>query len=1039
MSSNEDDYNDNPSSSSVLNGLKKRRIQRACDICRRKKIRCDGVQMPGNRCSNCIAYNYECTYIEAAKKRGPPKGYVESLENRVEKLDKLLHRLCPNDQVYKELTASLEKDNFTFERIPLDPSSLVGGPSEPPRAPTSSQAVETVTSAMRRVTNHDGRNNDDDLTDDDKHVLILADAMKHISVDTLNSRFFGKSSSAMLIHTAMELKKNYIGEEVFPKNNNLLGRKRTEFWESKPWEMHTLHPRTSMTFEFPDPDLYPILVDLYFNNVNIYLPVLHRPSFERGLAEGLHLINEGFATVFLLVCAIGSRFCDDKRVFLDNIDSAHSCGWRWFDQVQASRRSLLQTPSLYDLQFYCLAVQFLQGSSAPQSCWTMVGIGIRQAQDVGAHRRKVHDRPHTVEDELWKRAFWVLVCMDKMISAALGRPCAIQDEDFDLDLPLECDDEYWEHPDPEKRFKQPADKPSQVTAFLLSLKLQQILGFCLRTIYAINKSKILLGLVGQQWEQHIVAELDSALNKWVDSVPDHLRWDPNREDPLFFNQSVMLYATYYHIQILVHRPFIPSPSKPSPLSFPSLAICTNAARSCSHVLDMQRKRFNSNPVHLHMATFTAAIVLLLSIWGGKRSGLTTDPKKEMADVHKCMQILRHSEDRWHSAGRLWDILYELASVGELPLPQPSPPMTNKRSRDSDTPLSQASSEVPSPQMLNETRALVGTRRVKESESKRSNRAKSSNSLPGDTGKQAGPSSQLQSHQSTRTSSRMPSQASLRDMDPPSRQSPPSIVMTHSPSLTDASQSSTTLSHASSASFSNPTLYNLPVYSNELASLPLHGQVTFSNSISSGAANSTSEDHMNSRSASTTEVNFWHSSTQHYNQMGDPSNPLASSSGTQRVPQPQQFDPSGLGQGFAVHNPSSMVLDPMMGQFQFQSNDGSGYGMQQQRMGHLPMGVQDSNPSLNMPTFGYPQRPMAAPLGQDMHQQVHHQGAPMPGTDGRPNNFGYADNGTMAMWSNAPTGFELDEWDNYLSNVSEMSNGTGQSVPTTSGPPGRMPG
>jgi hypothetical protein len=37
----------------------------------------------------------------------------------------------------------------------------------------------------------------------------------------------------------------------------------------------------------------------------------------------------------------------------------------------------------------------------------------------------------------------------------------------------------------------------------------------------VNKSKILLGFVGQPWEQHIVAELDSALNKWVDSVPDY--------------------------------------------------------------------------------------------------------------------------------------------------------------------------------------------------------------------------------------------------------------------------------------------------------------------------------------------------------------------------------------------------------------------------------------------------------------------------------------------------------------------------------------
>jgi len=42
--------------------------------------------------------------------------------------------------------------------------------------------------------------------------------------------------------------------------------------------------------------------------------------------------------------------------------------------------------------------------------------------------------------------------------------------------------------------------------------------------YSINKLKVLLGFVGQQWEQQIVAELDSALNKWIDTVPDHRMW-----------------------------------------------------------------------------------------------------------------------------------------------------------------------------------------------------------------------------------------------------------------------------------------------------------------------------------------------------------------------------------------------------------------------------------------------------------------------------------------------------------------------------------
>jgi hypothetical protein len=39
--------------------------------------------------------------------------------------------------------------------------------------------------------------------------------------------------------------------------------------------------------------------------------------------------------------------------------------------------------------------------------------------------------------------------------------------------------------------------------------------------YSIRKSKTLLGLVGPEAEQKIVSSLDSSLNEWVDSVPDH--------------------------------------------------------------------------------------------------------------------------------------------------------------------------------------------------------------------------------------------------------------------------------------------------------------------------------------------------------------------------------------------------------------------------------------------------------------------------------------------------------------------------------------
>jgi hypothetical protein len=141
-----------------------------------------------------------------------------------------------------------------------------------------------------------------------------------------------------------------------------------------------------------------------------------------------------------------------------------------------------------------------------------------------------------------------------------------------------------------------------------------------------------MGMSGPEWNEKVVSELDSLLNNWVDSVPDHrkflasfslshlymcivtfvkpVKWDPHRENPIFFHQSVMLYTSYYWVQMLVHKPFIPKPGynyknhthnydrqgygynyagsygQNQSISFPSMAICANAARSCCHVMEV---------------------------------------------------------------------------------------------------------------------------------------------------------------------------------------------------------------------------------------------------------------------------------------------------------------------------------------------------------------------------------------------------------------------------------------------------------------------
>lgn len=56
---------------------KRQRVSRACDSCRSKKDKCDGMQPV---CSTCASLCRPCTYKTNPKKRGLPTGYIRTLE-----------------------------------------------------------------------------------------------------------------------------------------------------------------------------------------------------------------------------------------------------------------------------------------------------------------------------------------------------------------------------------------------------------------------------------------------------------------------------------------------------------------------------------------------------------------------------------------------------------------------------------------------------------------------------------------------------------------------------------------------------------------------------------------------------------------------------------------------------------------------------------------------------------------------------------------------------------------------------------------------
>lgn len=96
------------------------------------------------------------------------------------------------------------------------------------------------------------------------------------------------------------------------------------------------------------------LIRHFFDETNLNMPLLHRPTFENAIRDGLHLHDTAFGATVLVVCALGSKYSEDPRVSLDIGDHFHTKGWKWYTQVEPLRNLLYSPPSLYELQLHAV-------------------------------------------------------------------------------------------------------------------------------------------------------------------------------------------------------------------------------------------------------------------------------------------------------------------------------------------------------------------------------------------------------------------------------------------------------------------------------------------------------------------------------------------------------------------------------------------------------------------------------------------------------------------------------------------------------------
>ncbi|THU83750.1 hypothetical protein K435DRAFT_733785, partial [Dendrothele bispora CBS 962.96] len=495
-----------------------------------------------------------------------------------------------------------------------------------------------------------------------------------MQVTRMRNQHFGKSSNALFFMEVLNLKK-------YPDVV-----KRPEYWTTLPFEFCGPAAKEPPAFDFPEDSHLRDLIDTYFTFHHPYYPLLHKPTFEKAIFEGSHHRDHHFGQLVLTLCSVASRYTDDPRNLPNPHELSLGSGWKWLQQVNLfARTSLRMVPvSLYELQTYCLAICFLQTTNQADLAWILIGTGIRYAQQRGIHRRNFNPSGETstqvVENEMWKRAFWMLLSHDLFLSSGLGRPLVMTIDDYDTELLIEREDPDWDDPDS----KQSSSDTSPGTFWNCYLRLLEIFSFVEQTLSSVRRSELNEKLLtaAPHWNHKAVVEIDAALKNWLLNIPEHLKWDPHRENLVSFAQSSALYNTYYWIQIRVHRLFIPRRGDTaSSTDFSSMAICTNAARSCINILDVVQKRHPKSAFHLPFfgAAYNSAIIVLLNILRGKELNLRVDIQKELSYVHRCFAFFGEWEKTHAVPGRLRDILITIFGHDPLSKLSENPKITHASS------------------------------------------------------------------------------------------------------------------------------------------------------------------------------------------------------------------------------------------------------------------------------------------------------------------------------------------------------------------------
>ncbi|KUJ16925.1 uncharacterized protein LY89DRAFT_707337 [Mollisia scopiformis] len=405
---------------------KRRRISLACSACRTRKSRCDGSRP---KCSSCEELGFDCIYINPASGSNViiGKEYLSGLE----------HRLKIVEQDIRTLRA--QQDN------PRQHARFEDNFEDEPRGQSAASPSHTRTLQSEEV-----EVNRDELQDsfDNENDADGMGAMVFSAEEDCG--FFGPSSNiAFMRHVSRAMARTnrsmFATGDSFSPNIPLDSAVISISQPASPSARASATMQSSNAANRSNVNIHALppeatirsLIERYFGDTGLLFPYIHEQAFldtyNEIKANDFTKIRRTWLGLLNMIMAMATSTTVENGLSADK--RAQASDIYYLRAAGLCEKQIMRGTSLEIVQYLLLTSQYLQGTQRSVEAWTVHGLAVKGALQLGLHSTAAASRFSSLDQEFRKRTWFGCVVLDRTLSMTFGRPATIPDDYIRIPLP----------------------------------------------------------------------------------------------------------------------------------------------------------------------------------------------------------------------------------------------------------------------------------------------------------------------------------------------------------------------------------------------------------------------------------------------------------------------------------------------------------------------------------------------------------------------------------------------------------------------------